>query len=244
MIDLHCHLAFGVDDGPKTAAESVALARALQGAGVTAVACTSHVRPNKGWMNDAGAQQDLHAQLDDTLGSAGVELVRHRGAEHYFDVEVLAEGFDARLVPYADSRWLLVEFPYEGAPPDILGPLYSLRRRGWRLLLAHVERYPWVADDPELLERLTSAGYLLQVNLGSLAGAYTRAHKKAAERLVKKGFAAVAAGDCHRVADVPKNIDKGLKALRKIAGEQRAERMTVTVPRGVLDNRAPEELWP
>jgi len=244
VIDLHCHLAFGVDDGPKSASDTVDLARALRDAGVTEVACTSHVRPNKGWVNDATVQADLHARLDETLGDAGIDLPRHRGAEHYFDIDVIADEFDARLVPYADSRWLLVEFPYEGEPPDVFGPLYNLRRRGWRILLAHIERYPWAADNDELLERLTGAGYLLQVNLGSLGGAYTRAHKKAAERLVKSGRAAVAAGDCHRAKDVARCIEKGRKALVKLAGEERAKSMTIDVPRGILRNDPPEKLWP
>jgi protein-tyrosine phosphatase len=244
VIDLHCHLCFGVDDGPRSAEETVELARALADAGVEEVACTSHIRPNKGWMNDARGQDALHAQLDEVLDAAGVALKHHRGAEHYFDAEVLDEDFDDRLVPYGSGRWLLVEMPYEGAPIDALGPLYRLRRRGWKLLLAHVERYPWLADDEEMLDRLTGAGYLLQVNLGSLGGAYTRAHKKTAERLVKRGLISVAAGDCHRAKDVARCIEKGRKALEKIAGAERAQRMTETVPRAILDDASPEALWP
>jgi protein-tyrosine phosphatase len=244
MIDLHCHLCFGIDDGPKTAEESVALARALVDEGVTEVACTPHIRPNKGWWAGADVQQRLHDELDTALAEAGVELVRHRGAEHYFDADVLGESFDERLVPYGDGQWLLVELPYEGAPPDLLGPLFRLRGRGYRLVLAHIERYPWVTANADLTEQLLNAGYLLQVNLGSLAGAYTRAHKKAAEKLVKAGQAALVAGDCHRAGDAKKLIAKGRKALTKIAGEARSKRMTIDVPRGILHNEAPEALWP
>src|SRR5690606_27714926 len=147
-------------------------------------ACTPHVRPDKGWMNVRDRQAELHARLDEALGESGIPLPRHPGAEHYFDADVLDERFFDRLVPYGTSRWVLVELPYHGPPPDILGPLFRLRGKGARILLAHVERYPWVADHDDVIERLLNAGHLLQVNLGSLAGAYTRAHRKAAERLV------------------------------------------------------------
>lgn len=244
MIDLHCHLCFGVDDGPKTKSDSVDLARALLDAGVTEVACTPHVRPDKGWMNAKERQAELHASLDDMLAEADLTLPHHRGAEHYFDAEVLHEGFAERLVPYGTSRWLLVELPYHGAPPDLLGPLFRLRSRGARVLLAHIERYPYVVDRDDVVEQLLNAGYLLQVNLGSLAGGYTRAHRKAAERLVTRGQAAVAAGDCHRAKDAAEYITKGKKALAKLIGTEGVQRMTVDVPRGILADQPPEALWP
>lgn len=244
MIDLHCHLCFGVDDGPKSAAEALELARALQGAGITEVACTPHVRPDKGWMNTAPGQAALHRALDEVLGEAGVTLPHRRGAEHYFDAQVFEEPLDGKVVPYGDSRWLLVELPYAGAPPDLFGPLFRLRQRGYRVLLAHLERYPYVVDDEDLVERLVSAGYLVQVNLGSLAGAYTRAHRKAAERLVTRGFAAVASGDCHRAADVAPFVEKGLKALKKLAGDDAVRRLTVDNPRAILDDAPSERVWP
>jgi protein-tyrosine phosphatase len=244
VIDLHCHLAAAVDDGPKTRKDTLELARALVGAGVTEIACTQHVRPDKGWWNTRELQAGMHATLRATLEEGGVGLPCHQAAEHYFDAEVLAEPFDDRLVPYGESRWLLVELPYQGPPPDLLGPLYRLRRRGWRVLLAHLERYPWVADDDAVLDQVLSAGHLVQVNLGSLAGAYTRAHKKTAARLVAKGHVAVAAGDCHRAADVKKNIEQGLVALRKLVGEDATSRLTQGAPRGILRDEAPEALWP
>lgn len=244
MIDLHCHLCFGVDDGPKTADEAVSLARALTGAGVSQVACTPHVRPDKGWMNTLPVQADLHARLDEVLGEAGVSLPHARGAEHYFDAQVFEEPVKERLVPYGDSRWLLVELPYQGPPPDLFGPLFRLRQQGYRVMLAHLERFPYACDDDEVLDRLVSGGYLIQVNLGSLAGAYNRAHRKAAERLVAKGYAAIACGDCHRAADVSAYVEKGLRALRKLVGDPGLRRLTVDNPKALLDDAPPERLWP
>lgn len=243
MIDLHCHLCFGVDDGPKTAAEALSLARALVDAGVTEVACTPHIRPDKGWWNTLDTQAASHRALDDVFAEGQVRLAHHQGAEHYFDASVLAPPFAPKMVPYGDSRWLLVELPYQGMPVDLFGPLFSLRKTGYRILLAHLERFPY-ACAPEILDRLMNAGYLIQVNLGSLAGAYTRAHRKLAERLVIDGVASIACGDCHRAEDVTPFVQKGLRALQKLVGDAGVARLTVDNPRALLQDAPPEQIGP
>lgn len=242
MIDLHCHLCFACDDGPKDAAEAAALGKALVAAGVTTAACTSHVRPDKGWMNTLDVQERHQKMLDEALG--GLPLRRVHAAEHYLDEAVVGAGMQGRVVPYGTSRWILVELPYQGPPPDLFGVLYSIRRQGFRVLLAHLERYPWVAEKRDVVERLLDAGHLVQVNLGSLAGGYAKEHKKLAEKLVVDGYASVLAGDCHRADDVPKLLEKGLKAAKKLVGEAAVARMTTTNPAAILDDHPPERIWP
>jgi protein-tyrosine phosphatase len=240
VIDLHCHLCFACDDGPRDAAEAAALARALVAAGTTTVACTSHVRPDKGWANGPAVQEPHARALDAAL--AGVPLARVAAAEHSLDAAVL-DG----VVPYGTSRWLLVELPYQGPPPDLFAALYGIRRRGYRVLLAHLERYPWAVDKDgksDVVQRLVDAGHLVQVNLGSLAGGYAKEHKKLAERLVVDGFASVLAGDCHRADDVPRFVERGLQAARKLVGAATVERMTTTNPAAILDDQPPERIWP
>lgn len=242
MIDLHCHLAYGVDDGPKGHLESVRLAKALLEAGVTTVACTSHLRRDKAWVNDLSVQTTIHGNLDEALGDKDVQLVRVQGAEHYLDELLLDTCKQKQVVPYSNTSWLLVELPYHGPPPNLLGALYDLRKLGYRLLLAHIERFPYVVEREEVLDALVSAGYALQVNLGSLSGAYSKVHKKVAERLVGDGYISVAAGDCHRAEDVDECIVQGRKALRKIVGESGSKTLLVDNPQLILNNASPEAL--
>ena len=118
----------------------------------------------------------------------------------------------------------------------------ALPRHTWPFVLLVAQA--GTVDRDDVVEQLLNAGHLLQDNLGSLAGSYTRAHRKAAERLVSRGQAAVAAGDCHRAKDAADFITKGKKALQKLVGEEGVRRMTEDVPRGILANKAPEALWP
>jgi tyrosine-protein phosphatase YwqE len=149
-----------------------------------------------------------------------------------------------RVVPYGTSRWLLVETPYPGLPPDLFALLARIRRAGFKVLLAHVERFPYLVDNDALLERLLDAGHLFQVNLGSLAGAYSRAQQKGAEKLLARGLAAVLAGDCHRAADVDFNIVAGRTAARKLVDEQTLRRLTVDAPRAILDDAPAHKVFP
>ena len=243
MIDLHGHLVWGVDDGPFDREESLRLAHALAGAGVTTLACTSHIRPDKGWVNDASTVEHNIARAKDVADEAGLQVVQ--GAEHYVHEAVFADDdFAARLVPYGASRWLLVETPYMGPPPDLLGLLRRIRKTGHKVLLAHVERFPYLADDDDLLDRLLDAGHLFQVNLGSLAGAYNQRQQKAAERIVKRGLASVLAGDCHREKDVADNILEGRIAALKLMDQATLERLTVTNPQHILDDAPAARIFP
>ena len=246
MIDLHCHIHPGVDDGPQDAQQSLALARALVAVGVTTAACTSHVRPDKGWMNIREGDALRHAALDALFAANGVTLEHVSGAEHYMDDRLFGDldQFAQMAVPYGASRWILLETPYLGQPPRLMEFLHALRLRGWKLLLAHVERFPYLSDDLETAQRLVDAGHVLQVNLGSLAGVYSRAQQKNAERLLKAGLVGVLCGDCHREADVKANIGDGLAAARKIAGHDVVQRLTVTAPRLILNDAPAQQVWP
>ena len=221
------------------------LARALIAQGVTHAACTSHVRPDKGWMNIRVGADERHATLERVLGEAGVTgLTTVRGAEHYVDDRVFGDldAFASMAVPYGDSRWILVETPYLGQPPWLFDLLHNLRVRGWKLVLAHVERFPYLSDKSDPIKRLVDAGTVCQVNLGSLAGAYNRAQQKNAERLLKEGLVGVLAGDCHREDDVARNIAEGFAAARKIVSDDVLVKLTETRPRLILEDASPAKV--
>lgn len=244
LVDLHCHVHPGVDDGPRDAEECIELLRALFAAGVRTLAATSHVRPDHGWMNTAEGEPERARRLEELRAGAGIELAIVRGAEHYTHEVVFGDldRFGAMAVTYGSSRWVLVEAPYVGLPPSFAELLFALHRRGFRVLLAHVERFPYLEGDAALLARLHAMGVRFQVNLGSFSGAHGRNQQKAAQRLLKAGQISVLAGDCHRAADVERNIVEGLAALRKLADEATLRRLCIDGPQAILDNAAPERV--
>lgn len=242
LVDLHCHVHPGVDDGPESSDECVALLRAFHDAGVRTIAATSHVRPDRGWMNTAPGEPERALKLEHLRAAAGVDLEIVRGAEHYVHDVLFGdlERFTELALPYGRSRWLLVEAPYLGLPAAFPELMFALHRRGFRVLLAHVERFPYLEGDAAMLARLHSMGVRFQVNLGSLSGAHGRLQQKAAQRMLKGGQVSVLAGDCHRAADVERNIVEGLRAARKLVDEATLHRLCVEGPSAILED-APAE---
>jgi len=242
MIDLHCHLHYGVDDGPKDTDESLDLAKALVDHGVEVVACTSHLRRDKNWVNDAHVQSELNQRLSRLLDANNITLKHVGGAEHYIDEYLLQTCKNSEVVPLGASNWLLIETPYWGEPQRLMDLLFNIRKCGYRIVLAHVERFDYLYKYPEKLENLIDAGYVLQVNLGSIAGMYHKDHKKAAIKLLLDGYVGIVASDCHRAKDVKASIGEGSKALIKLIGVDGARILMNTNPQKILDGENPVTL--
>jgi protein-tyrosine phosphatase len=197
VIDLHCHILPGVDDGPETVQAAIALARGAQADGITTIAATPHVdwsHPELDADRITRAVQALQPRLD----AAGVAVHVVGGGE--VDVTRAADLGDAELRALAlgGGPWLLLECPLTGGiAPGFAAAAHSLARRGHRLLLAHPERSPVFLHSPELLDELVSGGMLAQVTAGSLTGRFGRRVRDFALALVARGLIHVAASDGH-----------------------------------------------
>lgn len=197
MIDLHCHVLPGVDDGPTTVEAAVALVRQAGDNGTTTIAATPHV--------DHG-----HRHLDSqTIGAAVRELQARLDAEHV-DVTIVpgaevgstwaAELDDAELrrLTLGGAGWLLLECPLSPTlTPGFMRIARRLAARGHRLLLAHPERSPLFLRSPALLDELVAEGMLAQVTAGALSGRFGGTVRDRALELVDREAIHVAASDAH-----------------------------------------------
>ena len=168
MIDLHTHILPGIDDGPVDWAESLSLAQALQDAGVTEVAATSHIKPPI-WLNDQAGLKALRAELRRALGCARDQATVHAGAEHWWCGAVLDDLAQGLGQPYGVGKAFLIEIQPNDDPPLFEERLYRLQRAGYKPVLAHVERYR-IFDGRKgrlRLRTLVERGIAAQVNLGS-----------------------------------------------------------------------------
>jgi protein-tyrosine phosphatase len=209
VIDLHCHLLPGIDDGPRSMDGALALARAQVAAGVSTVAATPHVSWDM--PTDAAAIDVGLADLRAALADEGIPLEVVRGAE--IDVHQAEELNDEELSALAlgGGRWLLLEAPLrpgvalERAALDLLD-------RGHRVLLAHPERSPLLQRDPALLRRLARAGALTQVTAGSLLGRFGRTVQRFTDELLELGLVHTIASDAHDAIRRPPGIANELAA--------------------------------
>lgn len=142
MIDWHCHLLPGVDDGPQTVEESVEMARILAAAGFTEVYCTPHCI--KGAFDNT-PQNVRHAvgELQKAVKQADIALTLQPGMEYYMD-EYFAEQLDDPQ-PLGETNLLLVESPFQASPDLVKENIFQVVRRGYTPLFAHPERYPFLS---------------------------------------------------------------------------------------------------
>jgi protein-tyrosine phosphatase len=237
LIDLHCHLLPGVDDGPRSLSESIELARALEADGVGTVAATPHVRddhPDVVPTELAGRC----AELQDALESQGVELRVVPGGELDLGRAVAAEDAELRLVSLGQrGDLLLVETPYGDLTPLFEEQLFELELRGYRILLAHPERNPTFHAAPGRLAAVAERGILLQVTAGSLVRRRRRSPtSRLARTIVRSGLAHVLASDAHGRGLERESLSAGLEVARGLAGE-RADLMVTEIPAALLAGR-------
>jgi protein-tyrosine phosphatase len=195
VIDLHCHLLPGIDDGPATLEESVALARAAAAKGTRTIVATPHVSAR--YPNAAGTISRLSAEVAGRLADEHIELEVLPGAEIAMERTVDLSPEDLGRLALGKGPWLLIECPFSPMTVGIDLLLSGLRRRGHHIVLAHPERCPAFHRDPELLRRLVGEGLLVSVTAGSLVGQFGSQAKRFAELLFREQIVHNVVSDAH-----------------------------------------------
>jgi protein-tyrosine phosphatase len=238
LIDLHCHLLPGIDDGPATADESIVLAAELAAGGVSAVVATPHFREDHPRV-EPGRLRTLCERLGEQIDYEGIQLEVLPGAEVDLHRGIEATDAQLRLVSLGQGgTHLLVETPYAQLTSLFEEQIFELQLRGYTLLLAHPERNAAFQKSPERLHALVRRGVLVQVTADALARPPARSRSgRAVRELLKAGLAHVIASDAHGPAIARTTLDAGLRAAREVVGS-RADWMATEVPAAILAGEA------
>ena len=237
MIDLHCHILSGIDDGPERLGGSLELARRAVNEGIAVTAATPHV--NSRFQLLAAELETLPervADLNRELESNGVPLKVVKGAEVSLPRLDSLDRLQLDWLCLGEGHCLLVESPYTSPVPFIDEQLFRLQAQGIQPLLAHPERSPAFQRAPERVERLVRAGALCSVNAGSLHGAFGRTVRRFAFDLLRDGLVHVVASDAHDHEQRPPSL---LPALEEAGSElpgisTEIERLTRVAPAAIL----------
>jgi protein-tyrosine phosphatase len=234
VIDLHTHLLPGIDDGPATMDETIAMARAAVEAGVSEVVATPHVSAR--YPNDPATIRDRLEQVRDALELARVPLHVHAGAEIAFDTVLALPAAQLHELRLGDGRFLMVESPLGSATSDATLVVSAVQDRGHRVLLAHPERSPMFQRNPELLERLLADGALTSLTASAFSGRFGRTAQRFATRLLSRGLVHNLVSDMHDLVARP----PGIEAPPVPAGDDperhavRVAWLTASVPAAIL----------
>lgn len=241
MIDLHCHMLPGIDDGATDLAMALRMARIAAADGIHTVACTPHIYPGM-YDNDASGIRAAVATFQAELDTAGIALRLVAGADAHLVPDLIGEIRGGRIPTLAGSRFLLLEPPHHVAPPRFEEALFELMAAGLVPVITHPERLTWVESHYELFERLVKRGCWMQITAGALTGRFGRRVRYWGERFVGEGRAHVLATDAHHPERRPPLLAEARDAAALLVGAEEAMHLVVTRPAAILADAAPESV--
>jgi protein-tyrosine phosphatase len=233
--DIHTHVLWGLDDGPRTVDESIALCRALVEQGVSAVAATCHQRGVFA-RNEPPIIRQRAAELQEILLSENVPLAIRPSAEWMIDAQT-AERLDSllpTLLTLADrQKHALLEFPFQ-LPSYLPMVLQSLAEHGLVGVLAHIEKYHQLLANSARVEALVNEGFIMQINADSIAGKFGPGVMNGCRRLIQRGLVHLVASDAHSADRRPPMLKVAYENVLRWAGNETATLLFKQNPRAIF----------
>jgi protein-tyrosine phosphatase len=243
MIDIHCHILPGIDDGPATLDEAVAMCRIASGDGIETIVATPHFKPGKFECSgeDVGRAVSL---LNGELMRQGVKVSILPGADVSVTPELPVHLDQIRaLTINGTGRYFLAELPHETIPAHWDQFLLSLQGRGFVPILTHPERNRWFLNHPDALYPFVLAGGLVQLTAMSITGGIGDDIREYCRFLLRRNLVHVIATDAHSPDQRPPILSEAVRAATAIIGQAAADRLVRVNPQEILTGRhvdAPE----
>jgi protein-tyrosine phosphatase len=195
--ELHSHLIPNIDDGVQSLEESIAVLKHFADNGYKKVITTPHIMGDfykNGPENILPALELIRAELK----QRGIALEVEAAAEYMIDDMFEKKIKQGNLLTFGNNH-VLVELPFTEEPLNFKSALFELRINDYKPVLAHPERYAFMAHQKSKYEELFQQGILFQVNLFSLIGYYSPQIQKTAEYLIQNKMVSMVGSDCHGI---------------------------------------------
>ena len=243
MIDLHCHMLPGIDDGAVDLDMALGMAQMAVENGVHCQACTPHIYPGL-YENTADGIRAAIVVLQGELDRRAIALRLVQGADVHLQPDLVGGIRGGRIPTLAGSRYLLLEPPHHVAPPRFDESLFELRMAGFIPVITHPERLTWIEDHYEAFGRAVAAGAWMQVTAGSLTGRFGRRPRYWGERMLDEGLVHILATDAHDLGNRAPRLAEGRDAAARRVGDDEALHLVVTRPQAIVDDRVPDSVPP
>ncbi|NDQ55657.1 MAG: exopolysaccharide biosynthesis protein [Acidipila sp.] len=219
MVDIHCHLLPGLDDGPETMDQSVLMAEAAIADGITCIVATPHA--NDQHVFDPERIGRFREELQQAVGA---RLQIYTGCDFHMSYENLeAVRKDPSRYTLNQKNYLLVEFANFSLPPFLDGALHELQLQGLRVIITHPERNPLVRSRPERLHGWVTRGCYVQVTALSLSGRFGAEAQRAAEEFLDWNWIHFIASDAHGLHGRPPRLSEAFALVSRRAGPEVAQ---------------------
>jgi protein-tyrosine phosphatase len=235
MIDLHCHILPGLDDGARSVEESLSMAKIALRDGIHTVVATPHTL-NGLHLNSIDGVTLAVDSLRSVLAENGVDLSLVVGADVHLCprlAEKVRTG-DAVTI-HNGGKYLLLELPSQTFPAGIREEIFSLKIQGITPIITHPERHPVLQRDLTLLGEMISLGALAQITAMSLSGEFGEAVMACAQSMLSRRLVHIIATDAHSADNRPPVLSRAVGIAEEILGSKaEAEWMVKGLPADIL----------
>ena len=200
--DLHSHLIPGIDDGAKTLEDALILVRALHELGYTKLITTPHVMSDY-YQNTPETILSGLEKLRKAVETSNIPVTIEAAAEYYIDENFASKIDKKELLTFADNH-VLIELPFFNEPKNLNTEIFNLTIAGYKVVLAHVERYTYWYHDFENYEKLKDREVLFQLNLTSFYEDGKSHLRKISEKLIDAGMINFLGSDAHNMEHIEK----------------------------------------
>jgi protein-tyrosine phosphatase len=234
MIDIHCHILPGIDDGADTWSTTTQMCRMAVRDGITHIVATPHCDGH--YEYDRAHFTDMLATLSEVSDG---RLTFSIGCDfHMSPGNIDAAMNDPRQFAIGDTQYLMVEFDHLTIPPNASELLLLLLSRGMVPIVTHPERNAYLVKDLDMVAKFVEMGCLSQVTANALTGFWGPKSQKAAEKLLQKKLVHIVATDAHDLNLRPPVLSQARARVAELAGEDTAEALFMKNPGAVVSGRS------
>lgn len=243
MIDIHCHILPGIDDGAKNIKDSLEMLKNAEKARISDVILTPHYVKGSIYNANNAKKWQIFKELKDAASKAGIKVNLYLGNEIYIDSHLpeLLAGYVGEkskemyeVATLNSTKYVLVEFPVKIEDKSAKTTLFSLVQKGLVPVIAHPERYSYVQDDPNYVDDLIGMGCVLQGDYLSIVGRYGKHAEKTLAQLLLEDKIFCLASDVHKPTDDYQMSLSAKKLLRVVKTPQKVRELVKDNPLKIL----------
>ncbi|MDO4634843.1 MAG: capsular polysaccharide biosynthesis protein Cps4B [Streptococcus sp.] len=240
MIDIHSHIIFDVDDGPKTLEESLELISESYRQGVRGIVSTSHRR--KGMFETPESKiYDHFCVLKEEALAKFPDLQLYYGAELYYTSDIVDKLAEKVIPTMNQTQFALIEFSMNTSWKEIYSAVNKIIMQGITPIIAHIERYNVLENNYSRVEELINMGCYTQINSShvlkvKLFGDREKLFKKRAHYFLEKNLVHCISSDMHNLDTRPPYMKEAYNLVKKQFGVRKANKLFVENALTLLNN--------